>query len=193
MEFRDVIYSRRSVRKYSGQPVPDEILEEILQAGLAAPSAVNLQPWYFVAIQSREEREKFNAVMEQVGEKVRAELEERFPNHPDTVAESQRFIRSLGGAPVVILGFCYKEDYLNYEDDALESVSAAMENMLLTACSLGLGGCWLTAPIQTGLAPDIQRTYAPGKGRLVGVLSIGYAADGGGTSPKRKPGRYVIL
>ena len=70
MEFRDVIYSRRSVRKYSGQPVPDEILEEILQAGLAAPSAVNLQPWYFVAIQSREEREKFNAVMEQVGEKA---------------------------------------------------------------------------------------------------------------------------
>ncbi len=193
MEFRDVIYSRRSVRKYSSKEVPDDILEEIIQAGLAAPSAVNLQPWYFVVIKSSRERRRFDEVMDRVGDRVKEELEGRFPNHPDTVKESQEFIRSMGGAPVVILGFCYKDDYQNYSDDALESVSAAMENMLLCACDNGLGGCWLTAPIQAGAAADIQRQYAPDKGRLVGALSIGYAADGGGKSPKRKPGRYVIL
>ena len=55
METRENILSRRSIRNYLPTPVSKEDLQEILEAGTWAPSAVNLQPWYFVAIQSKEE------------------------------------------------------------------------------------------------------------------------------------------
>ena len=63
MEFRDVIYGRRSVRKYLDRPVDDKILEEIIDAGLWAPSGVNLQPWYFVAVRSAEGMENIRKIM----------------------------------------------------------------------------------------------------------------------------------
>ena len=50
MELMEAIKGRRSVRKFKPDPIPKEDLEEIIQAGLCAPSAQNLQPWYFVAL-----------------------------------------------------------------------------------------------------------------------------------------------
>jgi len=47
MECKEVIYGRRSVRKFSDRVIEDAVLEEIIDAALWAPSGVNLQPWYF--------------------------------------------------------------------------------------------------------------------------------------------------
>ena len=55
MEFMDVVLSRRSIRRYLDRPILEEDLTEILQAGIYAPSAVDLQPWYFVVIKSKEQ------------------------------------------------------------------------------------------------------------------------------------------
>ena len=50
MEFKDVVLSRKSVRKYKDTPVDNDILKEIMELGVTAPSATNLQQWYFVVI-----------------------------------------------------------------------------------------------------------------------------------------------
>lgn len=55
MELMEAIKGRRSVRKFKPDPIPKEDLEEIIQAGLCAPSAQNLQPWYFVALTKKED------------------------------------------------------------------------------------------------------------------------------------------
>ena len=58
MDYKDVLFGRRSVRKYTSEPVSDEDLQYIIDAGLYGPSAVDLQPWYFVVIKSKEAMEK---------------------------------------------------------------------------------------------------------------------------------------
>ena len=52
MELKEIIYSRRSVRKYQSTPIPHEVLEELLEGAMMAPSGVNTQPWYFVVLES---------------------------------------------------------------------------------------------------------------------------------------------
>ena len=52
METREALLTRRSIRRYKPDPIPEEDLREILEAGLYAPSAINLQHWYFVAVQN---------------------------------------------------------------------------------------------------------------------------------------------
>ena len=54
METMETLKARRSVRKYKSDPLPEPLLREILEAGMYAPSAVNMQHWYFLAIQSPE-------------------------------------------------------------------------------------------------------------------------------------------
>ena len=105
METRKAILTRRSVRNYEDRPVPAELLEEILEAGMYAPSAVNYQPWYFVVVQSREAMEKLVALMGQVSVGIEPGLRERFPDHPEVVSETTGFVRKLGKAPVCILAF----------------------------------------------------------------------------------------
>ena len=63
MEFKDVVYGRRSVRKFKDIPVDDKILKEIVDAALWAPSGVNLQPWYYVVIRTPEKMTRLKEMM----------------------------------------------------------------------------------------------------------------------------------
>ena len=54
MELKEAIYGRRSVRKYSDRMVEDDVLKEIMDAAMWAPSGVNLQPWYYVVVRTPE-------------------------------------------------------------------------------------------------------------------------------------------
>ena len=66
METRDAIYGRRSIRKYTDEPVSDEDLMEVINAGLMAPSGINLQPWYFVVVKSDEKLKELAQITGQV-------------------------------------------------------------------------------------------------------------------------------
>ena len=157
------------------------------------PSGLNLQPWYFVAVRSPEKRQELLQLMEQVSVKIAGELEQRFAKHPEVAAETRQFICTLGNAPVILLAFMLKDDYQD-EKTVLQSVSAAVENTLLAARSLGIGSCWLTAAEQTGYNDAIRDRFAPGKGDLVAMVSLGW--PGSETWPRpvaRKDGRFVVI
>ena len=192
MEFKEVVHSRRSIRRYLDRPIPEDVLNEILDAGMYAPSAVDLQPWYFVVVKSKEQMERLYQIMGRVSDKIKPDLEARFAKHPEVAEESTRFLRQLGGAPVCILAFQFKPEYPKTLESIVQSVAAAIENMLLAATDKGLGSCWLTAPVETGMAAELRDTFAPGKGSLLAVLTLGYA-DQTPKTPARKTGRYVII
>ncbi|MEO0101940.1 MAG: nitroreductase family protein, partial [candidate division WOR-3 bacterium] len=63
MEFYEVIKRRRSIRSYKRDPIPEEVLNRILEAGRLAPSAKNLQPWRFLVIRDRETIERLVPAM----------------------------------------------------------------------------------------------------------------------------------
>lgn len=191
MDTLECLVTRRSIRKYKADPIPRQALEEILAAAACAPSAVNLQPWYLVAICSPEGMSEFRATMRQVAEKTRPELEERFPNHPQVIRETEHFLINLGGAPVCVLVFLQKEHYSD-RDSVIQSAAAAVENLLLGAWSKGIGSCWMTAPVSTGFGPALRDRFAPGKGELVAAVALGYP-DQMPKMPKRRAERCVFL
>ena len=108
MEAREALLTRRSIRRYKPDPISEEDLKEILEAGLSAPSAVNMQHWYFVAVQSPEALDEVKAVMGGVAEKFQSVLEERFSRNPEQIGITNRFLTTLGGAPVCVLAFFLK-------------------------------------------------------------------------------------
>ena len=124
MDTLECLVTRRSVRKYKPDPIPRQELEEILAAAACAPSAVNLQPWYLVAVCSPEGMAEFRDTMRQVAVKTRPELEARFANHPQVIRETESFLVSLGGAPVCVLAFLQKDGYPD-RDSVVQSAAAA--------------------------------------------------------------------
>lgn len=192
METREALAGRRSVRLYRKDlPVSQEDLTAILDSACMAPSAINLQHWYFVVLRSEEAMSDFKAIMRRVSDKFHPILKDRFAKNPETIRDTETFLSSLGGAPVCILAFFLKNDYPD-RDGAMQSVSAAIENLLLAAWDKGLGSCWMSAPQRMGLGEELRARFAPDKGEFVAAITLGYP-DQSPRCPARREGRYIIL
>ena len=124
-------------------------------------------------------------VMEQTAAGVEFSLRERFRRAPQVAEEALGFIRC-------VLAFQHKPEYPKQETSIVQSVAAAIENMLLAAWSLGVGSCWLTAPLEAGVSEQLCQVFAPGHGKLVAMVTLGYP-EGVQTAPKRKDARWTIL
>lgn len=190
MELMEAIKNRRSIRKFTDEPVPREKIEKLMEAAMWAPSGQNLQPWYFVALTKKEDLSYLFAEMGTTAFTERKKLEARFKNHPEIIEETMEFLSAMGGASTIVLAFLYKPDY---SDDmvpsCVESVSAAMQNMVLAAYAEGLGSCWVEAVSQASDA--LRDRFAPGHGKLIGGIILGYPAMEA-RPIKRKEGRYEI-
>ncbi len=116
MDAIQAILSRRSIRKYRDDPIPDLVVNEILRAAMSAPSAGNEQPWHFVVIRDRGTLDRIPDV------------------HPHA--------RMLKEAPVAIL-ICGDLELEKHKGFWVQDCSAATENLLIAAQSKGLGAVWL--------------------------------------------------
>lgn len=190
MELTEAIRKRRSVRKYRDEAVPAEVLEELLNLACWAPSAENEQPWYYVALTSAEALQELQETMQFVADDMKVHLEELLPRHPRIVGQTTDFLRRLGGAPVCILVFLQK-DYGAARDSMLESTAAAIQTLLLAAHEQGLGTCWINAATHLGYGAVIRELYAPDKGELVSLVTLGWP-ERMPFSAARKPDRWVI-
>ena len=190
MELLETLANRRSVRKYKEEAVSVEVLEGLLEAACMAPSAENMQPWYFVALTKQEDIRLLHETMEQVSESMRPHLEGLYPRHPRIVNEVTGFLRRLGGAPVYVLVFL-QEDYGPVRDSMIESTAAAIQNLLLAAHEQGLGTCWVNAATAFGYGPALRELFAPDKGEFVSLVTLGHP-DHKPRTPARKPGRWTI-
>ena len=194
MELKDAVYGRRSVRKYLDKPVPRELIQEILEGACMAPSGINRQPWYFLAITDSKEREKYLGYMNETFVRFKPTLEKRFSRNPGVIEDTKSFFSTLGGAPVVILVFLLNEE-LKQSDDVstlIQGISAAIQNLLLMAYDKGLACCWTTAPVVSGLAEEIRAEFAPDKGGLLAAVTLGYP-DQAPKAPPRRAGRFDIV
>ena len=120
----DFIFKRRSIRKFSSEPVSAEQIQDLLEAAMAAPSATNMQSWHFMVVQEPALLENLRKV------------------HP--------FGKMVAPLAVVICGDLGGIKRLVAENYWMQDCSAATENLLLAATALGLGAVWCgVSPIKT--------------------------------------------
>ncbi|MCP4360324.1 MAG: nitroreductase family protein [Chloroflexi bacterium] len=176
------LISRRSIRRYLPDPMPDAIINNILTAATWAPSAHNRQPWRFVVMSSLQIKQKLAAAM---GAKLRTDLEADQVPETIIVKNVGHSYERITKAPTLILLCLTMADMNNYPDDfrqhneylmAVQSSAMAAQNLLLAAHAHGLGACWLCAPL---FCPDlVQQTLdLPLDWRPHGLITLGYPAE----------------
>ncbi len=196
MDALKVILERRSIRKYRTVEISDEILEEIVQAGLYAPSGINLQPWYFVVARTPEKMGQIRALMSIVALRMNPVLQERFRDYPEVIAQTNNFLVTLGNAPACVLIYANKKEDIKQDkgdrDNGIESISAAIQNMQLAAWNRGIGSCWIGAPNHVECGGLFESAFASDHGEFIAALTLGYP-DEDPRAPKRKGGRYTFI
>jgi nitroreductase len=115
MELLEAIHTRRSIRKYRGQPVSEETVRTILAAAMMAPSAGNVQPWHFIVVTAPEKMARVKDVHPYVGMAPKAPL------------------------GILVCGDLRLEKFPGFW---VQDCSAAMQNLLLAAHAQGLGAVW---------------------------------------------------
>ena len=192
----ELIQVRRSIRRYSSQPVPREWIDKMLKAAIWAPSAHNRQPWRFVVIEQAETKEQLATSM---GARLQRDLSTDHVPQAIIDKDVSRSYDRITSAPIIIVVCVTVVDMDVYSDEkrnhyesvmAIQSSAMAGQNLLLMAQDLGLGACWMCAPL---FCPDVvQEALAlPEDWQAQGMITLGFPAQ---TREKtRKPLESSIL
>lgn len=156
MELLEILQNRRSVRDYTGEPIPKEVLERIIQAGLLSPSSRSIRPWELIVVKDKETLIK--------------------------MAECRiGAAKMLAGADAAIVVIAKAEA----SDVWVEDCSIVMANMHIMADSLGVGSCWIQGRLRNTPDGQSTEAYLrdmfgfPKDYALEAILSLGMPAKKG--------------
>ena len=151
MELLEGIFTRKSIRKYTGESLTEEQLKLILRAGFAAPSAHNKQPWQFIVVRDKSMLEK--------------------------IAHFHPYAKMLpqAGCGIIVCGDSEKEGMAGF---LTEDCSAAIQNILLAAHGLGLGAVWCGLYPVTALTKEVSVLMGLPKNIIpIGLVVTGHKAE----------------
>jgi nitroreductase len=144
----NIIFSRRSIRQYSGKPVSEADIQSLLEAGMSAPSGSNQRPWHFVVVTDRQTLH--------------------------ALAEAHPYGKMLAsaGAGIAVCGDPAISDWW------VQDCSAATENILIAAAGLGLGAVWVSSHGRPEREQAIRDVLGiPERIGVLSLLSIGHPAE----------------
>jgi len=184
----EAIKGRRSIRKYLSQPVPSELVEKVLVAAGWAPSAHNSQPWRFIILDNSLVKRDLADAMANAWA---ADLKKDGKNVEANMYKER--IERFANAPVLILACSTMEGLRKFPDRerqrcerdlAIQSLGAAVQNLLLTAHASGLGVCWYCAP---GFCKETVRKVLkiPDSVEPQAFVILGYPAETPSVPPKK--------
>lgn len=147
----DAILSRRSIRKYTSNPVSKQIITELLEVAMVAPSAANRQPWHFIIIDNRQ-------IL-------------------DEIPKFHQYSSMLKEASVAIL-ICGDLQIETRESFLVQDCSAATQNLLIAAHAKGLGAVWLGIhPLEDRIVAIQKLLELPEHIIPISLIPIGYPAE----------------
>jgi coenzyme F420-0:L-glutamate ligase/coenzyme F420-1:gamma-L-glutamate ligase len=176
-----LLKSRRSVRAFQARPVSRELIEQILEAARWAPSPHGRQPWRFVVLTRQAVKEQ---LAESMGDTWRRQLQMDGQSEEIVTLRMEKSRQRILRAPVIIIPCLYLEDLDRYPDKrrqadettmAIQSIGAAIQNMLVMAFDLGLDTGWMCAPL---FCPEVVCEALKLDTRLIpqALITLGYAA-----------------
>lgn len=152
MELKDVLLKRRSVRKFTDEPVSKEDIDELLHAAMSGPSACNKKPWEFYVITNKEKLEELKS--------------------------ASRFTKMGGKIAIVVCGNLSKALPLKFAEYWIQDCSAATENILLRVTDLGLGAVWCGIHPQQGAEEKVRECLSLSKKQIpLNIIFIGHPAE----------------
>jgi len=187
-----VIKQRRTIRQYQKEPVPIEEVMKVLEAARWAPSGRNTQPWEFVVVR---DKDKLRIVAEILIQNI-----ERLGEASRFSPLSVKYLRDVTTFIIVCADSRFKAAYPQsnateeltrmYQENAerifIESVSAAISNILLAATSLGLGTVWWTGTGESITSNRLREVLKiPQELQTICCIPLGYPTDE--TPPQRSP------
>lgn len=157
MELDTVIKTRRSIRKYTNENIPREIIHKIIESGLLAPSAHNRQPWEVVVL--KENKNNIVSIMREYGN-----------NHleDESILKTANTIERCN---TLFLVYCNNFEQYDYN---LLSMGAMIENMLLTATNLNIGSVWIGNVVPMEKEINQYLKIDSNNKKLVSAVALGY-------------------
>ena len=157
MDTFELIKTRRSIRKFTDEPVSDETIDNIIGAGTWAPSGLNNQPWKFAVIRDVELKTNISTLT--------------------------RYSRIVLNADTLIAVFL--DNSLSYDRTKdCQAVGACIQNMLLAVHSMGLGAVWL-GEILKNKDRMLELIGGPSALELMAVIALGHPAEKGGKGVRK--------
>jgi nitroreductase len=169
VELVEAIRSRRSVRKYKSDPIPEQTVKELLELAAWAPSGTNTQPWLFVLVKGDEYLKDLSDrsrafMLDQMGDVPALKNYRTMLSNPD--------FNIFYGAPVLVLIFGSQSAYTYIND-----CSMAALNLMLAAWDRGIGSCWIGfARGYCGTPACMKELNVPEGYELVAPVILGYPA-----------------
>ncbi len=187
MNTLDTIATRRSIRKFKPDPIPDEALTAILTASIQAPSSKNRQPWRFVVVQGDKHTEMVRVMRQGIANaKARG----------DDPGSSEHTADVMEQVPLTVFVFnpfgmhpwLARSIEQNFYDVVnIQSIGAAIQNMVLAAQDLGIGSLWICDVFE---AYEELRQWLGEESQMIAAVSFGYADERPAARP-RKPIKQV--
>lgn len=178
METLEALRTRRTVRKFKPDPIPQDVLDTMFEAAMWAPSHANAQPWDFVVV-GPQARGRLLFLLQAKAEELLAD-----PDLPEPRRRALTILREdFGGAPfmVAVVSRPPTEDLEKLENPL--SAATAVQNMSLAAWDAGVGSVWLSV----GAAPPSRSILEVQEGAsVVALLALGYP-DEVPPAPPRDP------
>lgn len=159
----NAIFKRRSIRQYTDKEVSDQQIQEILHAGMSAPSAGNQQPWHFVVIKNKQNLAQ--------------------------LAQVSPYSKMLDRAAFAIV-VCGDINRQKYEGYWVQDCAAATQNMLLQITDMELGGVWLGVHPRPNREQFVRQMFdLPQNINPFAIISAGYPAETKTLADRYKPAR----
>ncbi|MEM1437050.1 MAG: nitroreductase family protein [Pseudomonadota bacterium] len=197
----EAMSSLRAVRRLREDPIPDAVLQRILQAAAWAPSGGNLQPWRVIVVRDTDLRQQIGTLYRPLWKRFAANCRKRLQGlEGETLARQERTLAAsdqlgdnMGAAPVLLV-FCFNPKLMVITDAELDrpsvvgggSVYPAIENLMLACVSEGLG-CTLTTLLCYEEAAMKELLAIPGDWYTCAVVPIGYPQGRGHGPITRRP------
>jgi len=191
MDILKLIKTRRTIRRYKNKPVPKKILDKIIQAGIwgpSVPSFLRIQPWRFIIVEDRQCINKAADILYKKSIHSKAGLNIMLRSTGNIIKSASRIILVYRSSKELEhFKITWSQVYSNFEKliktAQLSAISAAIQNMILTAHAYGIASCWLDMPL---LCKKELNSLFEADEELVAILTLGYAAEKGKRS-SRKP------
>ena len=149
MELKDVMLKRRSIRKYKGESISDDMINQLLHYAMSGPSACNKRPWHFYVI---------------TNEDVLVAIE-----------KSGRYTKHHSPLKIIVCGDLEKALPKQMAEYWIQDCSSAIENILLGVTDMGLGACWEGAYPQEIVVYNLRKILSlPSHHIPLGIISIGF-------------------